>query len=1128
MDTVSLRDFLIDVPACPVTESLSQVWQIFQQTNCSRIVVVDGQQIALGTLSLHHFMPYGLKQQASDHSQQSIQTLLNSKATKSLLEPIASFPTQATLRQLQPYLDRASQQNWGLVDDQGRYVGLLDRLALLQRLATDPHLASGQPDAQPEPECFSSVPLLDPLVDLLERLPIPLMLQTSTGQIITQNWVWRRQVGELADPGQIRQEAALILETIASTEEYTAVSSRYPSADAALAQRHADSSELPGFYTGSWDHASSLLEGSRYSGACRLSAEAGACVCTCPMKSGQERVWQFVKISMGTVPSQFNTLAQDASAGFSDLLTASDVATSDASSETSSLFKLATLNFHPDPEWRSLMQTESLWLVLAQDMTEQHQVAKELSAKNADLVQLNRLKDEFLACISHELKTPLTAVLGLSSLLKDKMLGELNDRQSRYAQLIHQSSRHLVLIINNILDLTQIETGQLDLSLHPVEIETLCARAYEQACQIQVVEASGKTQDEKAKTAAEFSLDIKPGIDLLIADELRLRQMLTNLLSNAIKFTEVGGKIGLKVEAWEGWIAFTVWDTGIGIPADKQHLIFQKFQQLENPLTRRFDGTGLGLVLTQRLARMHGGDVTFISQEGRGSEFTLLLPPCPPQAVRSSQTSRIIESSLEGSLEGSAGADSAIAHRSSHDPTTPKAAGIQPAQITTTSDNHLVLVVEAAPKAIENLTHHLTGLGYRVAIARSGTEALEKARRLQPCAIFLNPSLPLLSGWDVLTLLKVDDTTRQIPTVVTAMRMEKKLAYQNGADGFLSQPVEAIDLERCLERAIRPKTSTAETTNLTVLHLREHSLEQEKSGRDVNQLLHPYQYRVLEVDDLEQAELLARVWHPDVVIIDGTFTNPLALMKQFSQSLFLAALPLVTLTAEMTQAANQVSGLSVFPCFAEVGASDAAIANAASWGDSHLQAPAVTSQESTLLQVIQIAAGIQWKPNILIADFTTLEADWLEVAHAAESNLGAIAPSSEAIARVKAPSGLQALVQYIHTAGFRSSVGSSWRSVLRQLQYQSVDLLLFYVHSAEPHPLFDRIARDLQKLEVKPPILVWHCHAYSATATEAEIKAFNTHWGSIATQVLPPCVEMSSLLAEINHTLAQVKREKRG
>ncbi|NJR59765.1 MAG: hypothetical protein HC769_13510 [Cyanobacteria bacterium CRU_2_1] len=526
--------------------------------------------------------------------------------------------------------------------------------------------------------------VLDPLIDLLERLPIPLMLQTTTGRVVTQNLAWRQQVEELRDPGQVRREAALILESIAWKERQGEAIGASPSPPI---DRVSD-----GLPIDVWTNPIRPDDGVvRQSGSCRLGIEPNTCVCICPMKNGQDRVWKFLKIPMGIAPSHFDRRF--------------DLAFSQASIETldpspASQFKLATLGFSPDPVWRLLAQTESLWLVLAQDTTEQHQVARELAAKNADLVQLNRLKDEFLACISHELKTPLTAVLGLSSLLKDHLLGELNERQSRYAQLIYQSGRHLILIVNDILDLTRIETGQLDLTLEPVQVEAVCLHAHEQARQMHLLEsAEGRSAmaEGRSDIFAQFSLDIQPGVENLVADELRLRQMLSNLLSNALKFTPATGEIGLRVESWDGWIAFTVWDTGIGIPADKQHLIFQKFQQLENPLTRQFEGTGLGLVLTQRLARLHGGDVTFTSVEGAGSQFTLLLPPSPPQAPSQAPQNLKVE------------------HRSSFG---------QPTTIT--ARNRLVIVVEATPQLIEELSRQLAGLGYRVAIARSGTEALEK------------------------------------------------------------------------------------------------------------------------------------------------------------------------------------------------------------------------------------------------------------------------------------------------------------------------------------------------------------------------------------------------------------------
>ena len=1092
MDTRSLNAFLISVPTCMETESLTCVWRIFQQTGCDQVVVVDAQQVPIGILALSRLVSYlsiaGLPPvgaNASDLKRPSPESSL-----KALAKRDRTLFTPLTLLSFHDSLDPPRTDHpWGLVDSQGHFLGLVDRLRFLQSLIQ----SSPESDSPSVSPLSGSPALLPPLIDLLERLPLPLMLQTATGRVITQNLVWRQQIDELQNPEQVQQSAAAMLEAALAeailkesrTEPFQSDTLKVlQSAERTAGQtqaiaRHQNSAQLGSAQLGSEPTDPPLFE------SCRLSAEPNTCVCTCLLKTGQSRVWQFTKIAMGhgSVEEQGIWGSADQS-GWADRVGSGNA------------FRLALLGFQPDPEWQALIQTESLWLVLAQDVTEQQQVAKELAAKNADLVQLNRLKDEFLACISHELKSPLTAVLGLSSLLKNQSLGTLNERQSRYANLIHQSGRHLILIVNDILDLTRIETGQLALNLTPIKIKTICDRAYEQASQLQAMESSAKAEGNATAIDLQFSLEIQPPLEYLVADELRLRQMLSNLLCNAIKFTEVGGSLGLRVEDWEGWVAFTVWDTGIGIPEDKQHLIFQKFQQLENPLTRRFDGTGLGLVLTQRLARLHGGDVTFTSVEGQGSEFTLLLPPRPPQ----SGTARALPSETLLSETLPTGFNSAV-----YTPETfPEAASLPPiASTRITAGNRLVLVVESAPKAIESLSHQLTSLGYRVAIARAGTEALEKIRRLQPCVILLNPMLPMLSGWDVLTLLKADAATRQIPVVVTAMRVEKSQAYQNGADGFLSQPTQIMALEQTLERLVRPVSELPDPlSSITVLHLRGQlpdeppvqaaSLEP-AHPMPLAQLLYPHQCRILEVDDLEQAELLTRVWKPDVVLLDGSFPDLQDLMARLSKLPFLAELPLVTLTPMLTEAALEEPNLKVFPGTA----SDRAYSEAA-----------------TLQQVIQLAVGIDWMPHILIADFTTLEEDWTEGDAA-----GMKVPSSSAAG------GLQALVQYIHTAGFRTSIGTAWQDVLGQLQHQSVDLLLFYVHTFEAHALFAEMTQALEQLPVKPPILVWHCNAYAVgDPNAAEIVEFETMWGgAIATQVLPACLSMTELLAEI-HRLLPKKR----
>lgn len=1093
---VSLQQFITVVPTCVETDSPGQVWHLFQQSGCDLLMVLDQQLKPQGVLTLRQLL---LHYSIADLAQSM--PAPSSERFNCTLEPIFSIPDHWRVTEFQAYLPRIEQNHWALVNRQGHYVGLLDRLQLLQFLAVQklpaaepaepmhdsPLPALGNPCATasspiasdpiapnsiaPDPNS-SQLLLIDPLIDLLERMPIPLMLQTATGRVITQNLIWRQQVGELRDPGQIRREAALILES-------TPWEDPYATSDP-LAADLDDTARSTTSYTSLFSHESAgkagnlLAEVIRHTGSCHIGTEPNACVCVCPMKTGQERVWKFLKVPMGLTTAAAQTPEQVVAALPPD------------SSTTPLQFKLATLGFMPDPAWRSLAQTEFLWLVLAQDMTEQYQITKELAAKNADLVQLNRLKDEFLSCISHELKTPLTAVLGLSSLLKDHMLGELNERQSRYARLIYQSGRHLILIVNDMLDLTRIETGQLELTLGSVTIESVCLEAYNQAQQSHVREDGGSSL--AASEAPSFRLEIQPGLSKIVADELRLRQMLGNLLSNALKFTEPEGEIGLRVEQWDGWVAFTVWDTGIGIPAEKQHLIFQKFQQLETPLTRQFEGTGLGLVLTQRLARLHGGDVTFTSIEGEGSQFTLLLPPTPPQAPPELNPDRLPVSRTPA----------------------------------ITAENRLVLIVETTPKRIEELSHLLIHLGYRIAIARSGTEALEKSRRLQPGVVFLAPMLPMLSGWDVLTLLKADETTRHIPVVVTASRGDRAQAYQSGANFLLNVPIQPEALQQCLDRFMHQSgEDNTRSANLTVLYLHcaaqpdlnSSQLPSNSPLQDLNALLHPYHCRVLEVDDLEQADLLARVWKPHVTLINGTFADPFGEMQQFSQSPALVRLPLVTLTPEITHAANLVPGLMVFPCLS----------------GSSIAEPQDSFDVSALWQTIQMAVGIHWTPHILIADMAMLEETWT-----------ADTPSdlSPRIQSVKAASigGIQALIHYLQIAGYRCSMGQTWQEVIQQLEHRSVDLLLFCIHTPGSLHLFLEIVQALEQLETKPPIVVWNCpvrlsesakshdlihSADSLQPSEPDLSAnIATMWGTIADQILPHHISMPELLAQINQILS--------
>lgn len=1112
--------------------------------------IVESLTLLSGELPLQQFLPYLLTQEprcyALINCDGQFLGLLDSDRLLNFLATVCT--DQLTMQEgqrLSPSSSATPRPSPSLSKQQ-RKAARLTRQLMVERAELEmqvraqqeqiTRLRLNQPEAPLGQSAFPSDSIaaaeltpLSPLLELLERLPLPLMLQTHSGQLVAQNTCWQQQVGELLDPNGVRQEAAALLETSTAGSERDDFSlpsePRVPAGSPTSAPK-SDGLSQSAMYAADVA-AAEAGESVIKAGVCHLGAQPNTCVCICSLKNGQEQVLQFVKIPIGNlsiqqpaplqaevalerVPELSLTMATaPATLAESALIPQFRLATLSAGSERLPLVKQATSQIDPAQPRAAIEQNallkgadavpvaEPLWLILAQDVTQQQQLARELTAKNADLIQLNRLKDEFLACISHELRTPLTAVLGLSSLLKDQTLGELNPRQVHYAQLIYQSGRHLMAVVNDILDLTRMETGQLELVPEPVDIATVCNRALEQAKQLRLLDDKQAAEADGSQLP-EFSLEIEVGLEFLVADELRLRQMLVHLLSNAIKFTEADLQFGLKVGRWGGWIAFTVWDTGIGIPTEKQHLIFQKFQQLENPLTRRFEGTGLGLVLTQRLARLHGGDVTFISKEGQGSQFTILLPPSPP--------------GQKALTQGEQGSDQPVPYpggrvpvRSQRDPHgAAEASTAQTAAQTSTltaKRNRLVLIVEAVPQFIDTLSNHLASLGFRVVIARSGTEAVEKARRLQPCIIFLNPVLPLLSGWDVLTLLKSTPETRQIPVVVTSTKVDEEQAHRSQADGLLSLPIQAKALRQMMRRLVmepqKVESPSRTPTVLTVLRLSPGTWSASSypiPTADLNQLLHSHHYRVLEADDLEQAELLARVWKPNVVLLDGTPINPVSYFHQFGQHTFLASLPLVTLDPEATQAANQVMGLLVFPCLSTP---------EARWsGDAD-------PETFALLQVIEVAAGYAWRPSILAWDTAALSQIATDSPGASSAAIGAAPEETD---------WLQALNQYLQTAGFRGVIGRSWQEVLQQAQSETADLLLICWTESTPHATTLQMLSVLQQVTPRPPILVLDHRSYDRTP-EAPVPALPVVLQKLALKILPASLAMDDLLAEMHQAL---------
>ena len=399
------------------------------------------------------------------------------------------------------------------------------------------------------------------------------------------------------------------------------------------------------------------------------------------------------------------------------------------------------------------------------DVTERHAAELALRAANDNLARAARLKDEFLAAMSHELRTPLNAVLGFSEVLMDGVHGELNEKQRRALGNISDSGRHLLSLINDILDLSKIEAGKERLVMDTVYVDSLCETS------LQFV------RTQAAKKRLRLNLQLAPGLTTLHGDERRLRQVLVNLLTNAVKFTPEGGQVGLEVRptADGKCIALTVSDTGIGISAEDQAKLFQPFVQLDSKLSRQYSGTGLGLSLVLRLAELHGGQVRLESAPGQGSRFTVTLPwqPAAPPAP--------------------ATAPSLAPAQSAASTAAPAPAPARP----------VVLLAEDNPMNRETIVTYLTAKGFCVVIAENGEEALRQAKATQPAVILMDIQMPGMDGLEATSILKSRPETARTPIIaLTALAMtgDRERCLAAGADDYMAKPVNLRELVATVTR----------------------------------------------------------------------------------------------------------------------------------------------------------------------------------------------------------------------------------------------------------------------------------------------------------------------------------------
>jgi PAS domain S-box-containing protein len=392
---------------------------------------------------------------------------------------------------------------------------------------------------------------------------------------------------------------------------------------------------------------------------------------------------------------------------------------------------------------------------LAEQVAEQ---TAELRTANAELARAARLKDEFLANMSHELRTPLNAILGLSEVLQEQIYGPLSPAQLKSLRTIEESGRHLLELINDILDLSKIGAGKLDLEIAPVSVREIC-----QASLRIIKQPAHKKQIQVLSTFDSTATS-------LLADARRVKQILVNLLSNALKFTPKGGSIGLDVvgNAAQGVVHFTVWDTGIGISQEDMTRLFQPFVQLDSRLSREYEGTGLGLALVYRLTKMHGGSVSVESEVGQGSRFTVSLPSQP---VDKSQD--------------------ATAQDADRGPATTSPQG--PARI---------LLVEDNRTSITLVSDYLLAQGYQVIVAQDGTEAVAQAQRARPDVILMDVQMPGMNGLEAIQHIRADPhllTTPIIALTALAMPGDRERCLAAGANEYLSKPVNLKKLVEVIE-----------------------------------------------------------------------------------------------------------------------------------------------------------------------------------------------------------------------------------------------------------------------------------------------------------------------------------------
>jgi len=439
---------------------------------------------------------------------------------------------------------------------------------------------------------------------------------------------------------------------------------------------------------------------------------------------------------------------------------------------------------------------------------EVRKLAADLAAANEGIQQADRMKSQFLANMSHELRTPMNSIIGFSEILIERLEGKIDPKQITFLQHIHGSGQHLLNIINDILDLSKIEAGKMEIYAESFEVRPVI----ESVCSVM----RGMTRDR----VPQFLVDVSPNLPPLEADLAKFKQVLFNLLSNAVKFSPADRPVSITaMNAPAGKLSISVSDQGIGIDPQHHEVIFEEFRQVDASVRRTFGGTGLGLALVKRFIELQGGSVRVESAPGRGSTFTFTLP-------LQSQAAVVSREALPAALPERA---------------------------------ESVLVIEDDAHAYDLIASALNSAGYLAVRARHGEEAIQMARQSRPLAVTLDLVLPGIDGWEVLKRLRTDDATRDVPVVIISIVDNRDLGLALGADDYFVKPV---DRTRLLERV--GELTSARGSKPRVLMIDDDAAVHAVIGDELTRLGYTVESAFSGDDGVEAANGSS----PDVIILD--------------------------------------------------------------------------------------------------------------------------------------------------------------------------------------------------------------------------------------------------------------------